>query len=565
MAAASPPALSKGARRQRIIFFGTLRPCRASKAAIAAAGATAHGFWPMVVLLKGPVNLSKSQSRTRAGAIPYTAAICVLLWASACGAQSAEEAAIPVRKNAEPRVEASAAPGAERKFGLLKKTTSEEAAAKAISQKISKAAGSSSSSAKDEKPAPSSARKATAGESPSKAAATAKTASSSKATAAEQQAPRKNTVQARSSDSSEADLAALDNLRPGSSKAAKAADADEKKTSRARTGAGQARPDNRDSGNGGDGGDDKNAPTSEIASLQSDPPAPAAAPSPATAMATDAAPPPAQVSVPAPNLYLPQAQPQQRKGLFSRLFQRNNNNTTPARPAATGPVPAFNSDYATRGNDDACPVFLPGFGLNGNDLPIGYEDSYRLTSSLPADFRPTDLVLLPPQFCHYGNALYLRREAAAALCQMINAAAQQGLTIRVVSAYRDYNHQLRLYTRAVARGGEDQKSVAKPGRSEHFLGTTVDLTNDESQVLKRSFGDTPEGKWLAANAATYGWKMTVMAGNGRRSHNDEPWHLRYLGSTINNPAGISPIAQPVSQPQSRDVFGKVGRFLGLRR
>jgi LAS superfamily LD-carboxypeptidase LdcB len=225
----------------------------------------------------------------------------------------------------------------------------------------------------------------------------------------------------------------------------------------------------------------------------------------------------------------------------------------------------FNSDYATRGNDDVCPVVLPGMGINGADIPIGSEDAYRLTSSLPTNFRPTDLVLLPNQYCHYGNPLYLRREAAASLCQMIAAAGQQGYKIRVVSAFRDYSHQMRLYTRAVARGGEDQKSVARPGRSEHFLGTTVDLTNDEAHALKRSFGDTPEGKWLAANAASYGWKMTVMSSNARRSHNDEPWHLRYLGNTINNPGGISPVAQQSSQPQRRDVFGSIGRFLGLRR
>src|SRR5690606_11440460 len=126
--------------------------------------------------------------------------------------------------------------------------------------------------------------------------------------------------------------------------------------------------------------------------------------------------------------------------------------------------------------------------------------------------------------------------------------ARQGLTIRVVSAFRDYDHQLRLYTQAVSRGGENQKSVARPGRSEHYLGTTVDLTNNEEHALERSFGNTAEGRWLAANAGSYGWKLTVMSDNARRSHNDEPWHLRYLGSAINNPPStISPIAQQRSQ------------------
>lgn len=476
-------------------------------------------------------------------------------------AQSADEAAIPVRKNEDPKIETAAAKAGERKFGLLKKTTSEEAAARAISDSITKSSGSGSKPASASKPAAaaSPAGKAPAPRTASKAETAAKPAPTAKPPAKAKPSPARP---AASKDSTDADMAALDNLRPGSSAAAKKADSEEKKAGSGETATSRkASTDDRAS--------ERPEPLrrsaeSETAAAEDSPPAAVPAPAPPPAVAMAPAPQPAAAVSPAPNLYLPQATPQSRGGLFSRLFQRKSN--APARPAvAPAQVPAFNSDYSTRSSDDVCPVYLPGFGLNGNDLPIGYEDSYRLTSSLPADFRPTDLVLLPSQFCHYGNALYLRREAAASLCQMINAAAREGLTIRVVSAYRDYNHQLRLYTRAVARGGENQQSVARPGRSEHFLGTTVDLTNNESHVLKRSFGDTPEGRWLAANAATYGWKMTVMAGNGRRSHNDEPWHLRYLGSTINNPSGISPIAQPVSQPQSRDVFGRVGRFLGLRR
>src|SRR5690606_28126073 len=153
----------------------------------------------------------------------------------------------------------------------------------------------------------------------------------------------------------------------------------------------------------------------------------------------------------------------------------------------------FNSDYATRGNM-ILPAVINGNGLNGRDLPIGGEDPYRL-ASLPATFRPTDLVQLPVQTCHYGNQLYLRREAANSLCNMINAAAMQGLNIKVVSAYRDIGHQTRLYNQSVARRGPDQKMVAKPGKSEHNLGTTVDVTNSDQHALKRSFGDTAEGRW----------------------------------------------------------------------
>jgi len=268
---------------------------------------------------------------------------------------------------------------------------------------------------------------------------------------------------------------------------------------------------------------------------------------------------PAPAPVPyAPNVYLPQAP--EKRGLLSRIFNRKQD---PQLGTAATRQSAFSSDYATRGNA-ILPAVLDGAGYNGQDLPIGGEDPYRF-ASLPSTFRPTDLVQIPIANCHYGNQLYLRREAANSLCSMIYDAACQGLNIRVVSAYRDYGHQMRLYTRAVARGGENQKSVARPGKSEHHLGTTVDLTNSEQHTLKRSFGDTPEGQWLAANAHRYGWKMTVMSGNGRRSHNDEPWHLRYLGSAVNSNTSQYAVANTNSQSQSSGIVGSVKRLFGLGR
>jgi len=259
------------------------------------------------------------------------------------------------------------------------------------------------------------------------------------------------------------------------------------------------------------------------------------------------------------NAYIPQAT-EEKRSFLSRIFNRHK--AAPTAPA--GPQTPFSSDYATRG-DAILPPVISGNGYNGQDLPIGGEDQFRL-ASLPSSFRPTDLVQLPVDCCHYGNQLYLRSEAAGALNRMISDAAAQGLRLRVVSAYRDYGHQMRLYTQAVARGGINQKNVARPGKSEHHLGTTVDLTNNEANCLSRSFGDTAEGRWLAANASKYGWKMTVMSGSGRRDHNDEPWHLRYLGSAVNTYTwGNSAVAQQPARPQRRGILSSIGHILTLGR
>lgn len=254
----------------------------------------------------------------------------------------------------------------------------------------------------------------------------------------------------------------------------------------------------------------------------------------------------------------------QSRSLLSRILRREP--ATQVQNVAYAPM-NFTSDYTRRSNDGNLPSAIRGNGINGRDIPIGLEDQFRF-STMPDDFRPTDLVEIPRALCHYNNQLYLRSEAANALCRMVNDAARQGLNIQVVSAFRDYQHQLRLYNQAVSRRGPNQKMVARPGRSEHQLGTTVDVTNSSEHSLKRSFGQTAEGRWLAANAERYGWKLTVMSPEGNRS-TDEPWHLRYLGSQVGNYTKNRAIAQnraaAPAQPQKRGLFQSVGRFFGSNR
>ena len=119
----------------------------------------------------------------------------------------------------------------------------------------------------------------------------------------------------------------------------------------------------------------------------------------------------------------------------------------------------------------------------------------------------------------------LNDQAAAAYEDMKAAAAADGITLYLVSAYRDYDTQMQLYLAEVAAYGPDQNTSAKPGHSEHQLGTTVDL-NDLSQ----SFGDSPEGLWLQQNAGSFGFQMSYPAGaEGSTGYAYEPWHWRFWG------------------------------------
>ena len=63
------------------------------------------------------------------------------------------------------------------------------------------------------------------------------------------------------------------------------------------------------------------------------------------------------------------------------------------------------------------------------------------------------------------------------------------------------------------------------------MGTAMDITSPSvSNDLVESFGATLEGKWLAANAATFGFVLSYPPGKEAiTGYIYEPWHFRYVG------------------------------------
>ena len=131
---------------------------------------------------------------------------------------------------------------------------------------------------------------------------------------------------------------------------------------------------------------------------------------------------------------------------------------------------------------------------------------------------------------------YMRSEAADAFHRMVEAARTEGIDFVMTTAYRSYGFQSILWNNAIGRYGTEEAAnqmVAKPGQSEHQSGLAVDVSSTENDYqLTESFGDTQAGKWLAANAADYGFILryaqdkTDVTGYGF-----EPWHFRYVGET----------------------------------
>jgi LAS superfamily LD-carboxypeptidase LdcB len=75
--------------------------------------------------------------------------------------------------------------------------------------------------------------------------------------------------------------------------------------------------------------------------------------------------------------------------------------------------------------------------------------------------------------------------------------------------------------------------VARPGHSEHQLGTTIDVTTEGETDVDQSWGATPQGQWVATNAHKYGFLLSYPQGATERTCYDyEPWHLRYVGREL---------------------------------
>jgi D-alanyl-D-alanine carboxypeptidase len=75
--------------------------------------------------------------------------------------------------------------------------------------------------------------------------------------------------------------------------------------------------------------------------------------------------------------------------------------------------------------------------------------------------------------------------------------------------------------------------VARPGHSEHQLGTTIDVTTEGATDVDQSWGATAHGQWVATNAHKYGFLLSFPQGASDSTCYDyEPWHLRYVGREL---------------------------------
>ncbi len=119
------------------------------------------------------------------------------------------------------------------------------------------------------------------------------------------------------------------------------------------------------------------------------------------------------------------------------------------------------------------------------------------------------------------------------LLALLEAALAEGHHLAVVSSYRSFETQRNTFQYHVDTLGLEQASAvsARPGHSEHQLGTTIDFSSATVGFeLVELFGRTPEGRWLAEHAYEFGFVLSYPEGlTAVTGYVYEPWHFRWVG------------------------------------
>ncbi len=151
-----------------------------------------------------------------------------------------------------------------------------------------------------------------------------------------------------------------------------------------------------------------------------------------------------------------------------------------------------------------------------------------------------------------GSNYRLRPEAATAFEKMKKAALQEGISLQVVSSYRNYAHQNRIWERKYNRfresGLSPTSAISKiieystiPGTSRHHWGTDLDLIDGNPNVSgdvlvpSKFHGTGPfceMKEWMELHSEKFGFYLVYTDNTDRKGFNYEPWHYSYTPLSI---------------------------------
>jgi zinc D-Ala-D-Ala carboxypeptidase len=148
--------------------------------------------------------------------------------------------------------------------------------------------------------------------------------------------------------------------------------------------------------------------------------------------------------------------------------------------------------------------------------------------ALPDGYAPPDLVDTLSAALPASGAQRLRALIVPHTRRLILAAGEDGHDLYVGSGFRSQAYQAEVFTAQTARFGNPdiaERYSARPGHSQHQLGTTIDFTS-----AFRGFRGSDAAAWLQAHAHEFGFVLPYTeASQACTGYIDEPWHARWVG------------------------------------
>ena len=162
---------------------------------------------------------------------------------------------------------------------------------------------------------------------------------------------------------------------------------------------------------------------------------------------------------------------------------------------------------------------------------MDYEILVNKDNVLDKTYIPDELVNTNSS---YKEGILVNKKLLENFNLMKEDALKLGYNIDIMSGYRDYIYQEKLYNKLLKEKGFAYtfRSIAKPGCSEHQTGLAIDICiyRDGKCYIEHEIENMEEVYWLINNCYKYGFILRYPMGyEDKTGYNYEPWHFRYVG------------------------------------
>jgi LAS superfamily LD-carboxypeptidase LdcB len=146
-----------------------------------------------------------------------------------------------------------------------------------------------------------------------------------------------------------------------------------------------------------------------------------------------------------------------------------------------------------------------------------------------------------------GYTIKLQPEVFKQFKKMQKAALKSGIKIQIVSGYRSYQRQLKIwnkkYNKYILEGFSPEETVHKiieystiPGTSRHHWGTEIDIIDAKVKMpskllIEKNYSEkgvySKLNNWMKNNAKKFGFYLVYTNNSKRTGFEYEPWHYSY--------------------------------------